>query len=105
MRVLASIDCTSKMTTARRAASSTRIETPFGRAENRLMESCAAAEQHYSPKEIPGLWGVSEATARRIFEDAPGVLKISYPRPLNSHRRHGAEPGRPFATAVRRWTR
>lgn len=46
-----------------------------------------ATEQHYSAAEIAALWGVSEATVRRIFEDQPGVLKISMPRLTKSERK------------------
>ena len=48
-----------------------------------------ATEQHYSPAKVAELWGISQATVRRIFEDQPGVLKISMPRLLKmSERKH-----------------
>jgi hypothetical protein len=36
-----------------------------------------AFERHYSPAELAEIWGVSENTVRRIFQDQPDVLKIS----------------------------
>lgn len=33
-------------------------------------------ERHFSPREIARAWGLSESTARRLFQDQPGVLKI-----------------------------
>ncbi len=48
----------------------------------------AATEQHYSPKEVAKIWRVSEATIRRLFEDQPGVLRISLPRIVGSERKH-----------------
>ena len=39
-----------------------------------------ALERHYSVKQVAEMWGVSDATVRRIFRDMPGVLKISCPR-------------------------
>lgn len=48
----------------------------------------SASEQHYSPQEIAALWGMSADTVRRLFEDAPGVLKISMPRLLKNQRKH-----------------
>ena len=48
-----------------------------------------AFEQHYTVQQVAELWGVSEATVRRLFEDAEGVLKISMPRVLKiSARKH-----------------
>lgn len=38
-----------------------------------------AEEQHYTPTEVAKMWGVSASTVRRLFEDQPGVLKISSP--------------------------
>jgi len=35
-----------------------------------------ADEQHYSPKELAALWGLSAEMIRRMFADEPGVLKI-----------------------------
>lgn len=42
----------------------------------------AAIEQHYTPREVAELWGVSVKTVCRLFEDEPGTLKISMPRLL-----------------------
>jgi hypothetical protein len=47
-----------------------------------------ATEKHYTPKEIAALWGISDSTVRRLFEDAPGVLKICMPTLLRNHRKH-----------------
>lgn len=47
----------------------------------------AAAERHYSVQEVAELWGVAQATIRRIFDDQPGVLRISMPR-LQKNRKH-----------------
>ena len=33
-----------------------------------------ASEKHYSISELATLWGLSERTIRRIFENEPGVL-------------------------------
>jgi hypothetical protein len=46
-----------------------------------------ATETHYSPKQIAKMWGVSEDTVRRSFEDYPGVLKFSARR-LSGRGRH-----------------
>ena len=46
-----------------------------------------ATERHYSPKEIAQMWGVSDSTVRKLFEDTPGVLRISMPR-LTKPRKH-----------------
>ncbi len=42
------------------------------------MKTCPTnpLERHFSPREIAQAWGVSESTARRLFQDQPGVLKI-----------------------------
>ena len=47
-----------------------------------------ALEKHYSPTQVALMWGVSESTVRRLFEDQPGVLKISMPRLIKSKRKH-----------------
>lgn len=39
-----------------------------------------ATEQHYTVQEVAKMWAVSPDSVRRLFEDAPGVLKISMPR-------------------------
>ena len=33
-------------------------------------------ERHFAPREMAELWGVSESTIRRIFQDEVGVLRI-----------------------------
>lgn len=35
-----------------------------------------ALEKHYTAQEIADLWGLSQDTIRRIFQDEPGVLKL-----------------------------
>ena len=35
-----------------------------------------ALERHFTPKELAELWAVDESTIRRLFQDAPGVLRI-----------------------------
>lgn len=47
-----------------------------------------ATEKHYSAAQVAEIWGVSEATVRRLFEDQPGVLRISMPRLMKSERKH-----------------
>jgi Zn-dependent peptidase ImmA (M78 family) len=36
-------------------------------------------KNHYSVQELAAEWGVSAQTIRRIFEDWPGVIRISQP--------------------------
>lgn len=43
------------------------------------MTSVAATEKHFTVKEVAELWSVGENTVRRLFEDTPGVLRISMP--------------------------
>jgi len=44
-----------------------------------------ALERHYSPKEIAEMWGIHVTTVRRLFQDEPGVLKLTH-LPLGSAR-------------------
>jgi hypothetical protein len=39
-----------------------------------------ALERHYSIQEIASLWRVSPDTARRLFEDEPGVIEVGQQR-------------------------
>jgi AraC-like DNA-binding protein len=39
-----------------------------------LRSTDLAAEKHYSISDLAELWGLSERTIRRIFENEPGVL-------------------------------
>jgi hypothetical protein len=39
----------------------------------------SAFEKHYSVQDICELWGWSENTIRRIFQNEPGVIKIGSP--------------------------
>jgi hypothetical protein len=41
----------------------------------------------YSVKELAGLWGVSDETIRRLFEEEDGVLDIQTPRRSKSKKR------------------
>ena len=41
-----------------------------------MMADTAAIEKHYTLKELAELWGFSENTIRKIFQDQPGVLKL-----------------------------
>lgn len=36
----------------------------------------ASREKHYSILEVAELWGLSEKTIRRLFQDEPGVVEI-----------------------------
>jgi hypothetical protein len=36
----------------------------------------AATEEHFSPKQVALMWGLSVATIRRLFENEAGVLKV-----------------------------
>lgn len=38
-----------------------------------------AFEKHYSVQQIAKLWGLSDDTIRRIFQNEPGVLKHGSP--------------------------
>jgi hypothetical protein len=38
-----------------------------------------AGERHFTPKELSGLWHLSETKIRRLFEMEPGVLRIGEP--------------------------
>ena len=42
-----------------------------------------AFEKHYTAKELAELWGLSEATIRRMFHNEPGVLRIDRPEKLH----------------------
>lgn len=46
-----------------------------------------AIERHFSVQEVAELWGISDESVRRMFEDQPGVLKLSIPR-LVQNRKH-----------------
>ena len=39
-----------------------------------------ATERHYTLREIADMWQISYQTARRMFQDEPGVLAFSLPR-------------------------
>jgi hypothetical protein len=41
-----------------------------------IAETTIALTRHYTPKELAELWAVDESTIRRLFQDAPGVLRI-----------------------------
>jgi DeoR-like helix-turn-helix domain len=44
------------------------------------MNELLATEQHYSVAQVAEMWSVSEDTVRRLFQDQPGVLRVSMPR-------------------------
>lgn len=48
--------------------------------------SGSAMERHYSIQEIAELWNISEDTARRMFENEPGVVQVGQAR-MNGKRR------------------
>jgi len=39
-----------------------------------------ATERHYTVQEVAEMWAMSSQTIYRIFEDEPGILKVSFPR-------------------------
>ena len=41
------------------------------------MPEVSPFERHYKPQELAELWNVDENTIRRVFQDEPGVLRIS----------------------------
>lgn len=41
-------------------------------------------EKHYSIQEVAELWGISQRTATRLFENEPDVLRICMKRRLGS---------------------
>jgi hypothetical protein len=43
--------------------------------ESALNASASVFERHFSPRTLAELWGFSEDTIQRWFEDEPGVLK------------------------------
>lgn len=47
-----------------------------------------AFERHYSVGEVAEMWGFDTQTIRRLFQDEPGVLKISMPRLIGANRKH-----------------
>lgn len=55
-------------------------------------------DQHYSPKFYAELWGISESTVLRWFQDRPGVLKCGEPR--RNGRRTRVEIRIPYSLAM-----
>jgi hypothetical protein len=45
-----------------------------------------ATEKHYTIYEIAELWTISPEKVRRLFQDAPGVLKIGDRAPLTKRK-------------------
>ena len=39
-----------------------------------------ATERHYTVQEVAKMWAMSPQTVYRIFEDEPGILRVSFPR-------------------------
>jgi len=60
-----------------------------------------AVEKHFTIRELAELWGVSVETVRRIFEDNPGVLKISHPVKLVRRRKPRVTLRIPISVAER----
>jgi hypothetical protein len=59
---------------------------PSTQHENSVGETIAT-DQHYTPAELSKVWHYSPNTVRRIFEDEPGVLKVTAAAPSHSPRR------------------
>lgn len=55
-------------------------------------------DPHFSPGFYAELWGVSESTVVRWFQDLPGVLKLS--KPSRKGRRSRVELRIPFSLAM-----
>jgi hypothetical protein len=55
-------------------------------------------DPHYTPRFYAELWGLSESTVLRWFQDQPGVLKCGEPR---KGRRTRVEIRIPFSLAMR----
>ncbi len=47
----------------------------------------SAFGKHYSVQEISELWGWSENTIRRLFQNEPGVIKKGSPETRNKRKR------------------
>lgn len=45
-----------------------------------------ASEHHYAPNELGNLWKFSGRFIRELFEDEPGVIKITRPEQMNKRR-------------------
>jgi hypothetical protein len=56
-------------------------------------------DPHYTPRFYAELWGLSESTVLRWFQDQPGVLKCGEPRRTGSRTR--VEIRIPFSLAMR----
>ena len=41
-----------------------------------MSDVVAVMEKHYTAKEVADLWGFSENTVRKIFQEREGVLKL-----------------------------
>jgi hypothetical protein len=48
----------------------------------------AAGERHHTPAEVAKLWALSVETIRRLFENEPGVLKVSNATGYTGRRRY-----------------
>ena len=51
-----------------------------------VQSSMTATEKHYTVSEVAEMWGIGTSTVKRLFEDTPGVLRISQPVLLNRRR-------------------
>lgn len=65
-------------------------------------------EQHYSVQQVAEMWGVSETTVRRLFEDQPGVVRISIPRMMRNRKQKPHVllriPGSVLARLYKQWS-
>ena len=55
---------------------SSSLETWPGSASSVLHSAVSSLEPHYSVQVLAELWRLDESTIRRIFEAAPGVLRL-----------------------------
>ena len=44
-----------------------------------ISPAISALEKHYSVSEVAELWAISAKSVQRMFQDEPGVLKLSAP--------------------------
>jgi hypothetical protein len=81
---------TLKQQAIRRARRSKRFLTWRRRAQRVLFHDGAplSAEKHHTPAEIAKMWALSVETIRRLFENEPGVLKVSNATGYTGRRRY-----------------
>jgi len=59
---------------ARKPARSSSGQATTSSASEHVTPPDLAREKHYSVSELSALWGLSQRTIRRMFENEPGVL-------------------------------